>query len=390
MWRKKGLVVSVILLLAFGFGLERQLSEDNLNYMDQVVGIYSGQTSVTYQGLPIGRRITFHTDDLKLLKDNIPLVELISPSFGKSSTRVRYGKKMTTTYQEGVSPDFGVMRRMFPQRGRFINEQDVRERKRVVFLGDEIAEELFCDEEPIGKVVEIDNVPYQVVGVMKPKVQTSMSNGPDSRRVITPYTTFATVYGRDRLYSILIRPRDKTRSKELVKDVRRVLGRKYRFDPEDRYAVQVWDTIEMERIADKIFLGVNIFFGVVGSLTLIVAGVGIANILFVVVRERTREIGVKMAIGARKRHIIAQFLFESLFLTFGGGILGVALSLCVISAVHLIPADTGVLKYMGRPIFTPAVAYVTVAILMAISILSGVFPARQAVEVDPIEALRYE
>jgi len=381
--------MSVIMLLAFGFGLEKRLMEGQLNFSDRVVHVYSGQTSKSFEGLPIGRRIVFHVDDIKLLRDNVPLVGMISPSYGWNM-RVRCGDKMTTTFGEGVGPDFCYLRHMFPGKGRFINDVDVIERRRVVFIGDEIAEELFGDEEAVGKVVKIDDVPFTVIGVLKPKIQTSMSNGPDSRRVIIPYTTFVTLYGVRNLHSILIRPSDIRRSKELIKDVKRILGRKYRFDPEDEYAVRIWDDIEMQEIAKKIMLGLNIFFGVIGSLTLIVAGVGVANIMFVVVRERTREIGVKRAVGARRLHIIMQFMGESVFITCGGGLVGVLLSLAVISAFKLIPSDTGVLKYMGHPIFTPEVAYVTVLILTVISLLAGFFPAKQAADVEPIEALRYE
>jgi len=382
--------MSVIMLLAFGFGLERRLMEGQLNFSDRVVHVYSGQTSRSFEGLPIGRRIAFSMEDVDLLRGSVPLVGMISPAYGRWGMRIRYGEKMTTTYGEGVSPDFEHMRHMFPGKGRFINDADVVERRRVVFIGDEIAGELFGDEEAVGKVIKVNDVPFTVVGVLRPKIQTSMNNGPDSRRVIMPYTTFVTLYGVRNLHSILIRPSDVMRSRELVRDVRRVLGRKYRFDPDDEYAVRIWDDMEIQEIAKKIMLGLNIFFGVVGGLTLIVAGVGVANIMFVVVRERTREIGIKRAVGARRYHVIMQFMGESLFITCGGGAVGVMLSLAVISLVKLIPSDTGVLKYMGHPEFTPVVAYVTVAILTTISFLAGFFPAKQAAEVEPIEALRYE
>ncbi|OQX84971.1 MAG: hypothetical protein B6D63_03430 [Candidatus Latescibacteria bacterium 4484_7] len=383
--------ISVILLLAFGFGMEKRLMQGALNYSDRVVHVYSGETSVVYQGLPIGRSIRFHSEDIDLLRRHVPLVGMISPSYGRGGMRVRYGDVVTTTYGEGVAPDFGFMRHMFPaEGGRFINGADLRGRRRVAFLGDEIAHDLFGGDDPIGKTIMIDNIPYKVIGVMIPKIQTSMSNGPDSRRVIIPYTTFVTVYGRRTLGNILIRPADMSRSKELISEVRVTLGRKYRFDPEDRYAIRVWDDLEDMEIARKIMLGLNIFFGVVGSLTLIVAGVGVANIMFVVVKERTREIGIKRAVGARPVHILMQFIGESLFLTGGGGLLGIAVSIGIISLIHMIPSDEGVLKFMGHPIFSEPVAYVTVAILVAIALLAGFFPARQAASIEPIEALRYE
>jgi putative ABC transport system permease protein len=217
----------------------------------------------------------------------------------------------------------------------------------------------------------------------------SMRNGPDADRVIMPWSTFQTVYGQQRVNRILIRPADRARTKELISDVRGLLGRKYRFDPTDEYAVDIEDDIENETIGRRIMLGLNIFFGVIGSLTLVVAGVGVANIMFVVVKERTTEIGIKRAVGARRGGIIAQFMLESLLITGGGGALGIAVSWGVVRLVSTLPDDTGPLLFMGHPVFSSAVALVTVSILAAIALLAGVFPARRAAEIDPIDALRF-
>jgi putative ABC transport system permease protein len=382
--------MSIVLLLAFGFGLEKRMTEGQLNWADATVAVFSGETSKIYQGLPLGRGILFKVDDVAFLRENVPLVGLISPSYGRSM-RIRHGDVRTTSYGEGVAPDFMYMRHMFPQPGgRFINDADVKEQRRVVFLGDELAETLFEKEDPIGQLVEIDDIPFTVVGVMGSKMQTSMSNGPDAERIIIPHTTFATVYNQRNLYNMIIRPSDRMRSKELIRDIRHILGKKYRFDPEDEYAVQIWDTIEWEEIGKKIWLGFNIFFGVIGGMTLIVAGVGVANIMYVVVKERTKELGIKRAVGAKRWHIIMQFVGESFLLTGGGGVLGVAISLGVIGLVGMIPIDSGPMKYMGHPIFSWPIAIVVVVILTLIALLAGIFPAKQAADVDPVVALHYE
>ncbi len=382
--------MSVVLLLAFGFGLEKRLTEGQLNWADAVVSVWYGETSEVFQGLPRGRTIRFTIDDVKMIRDNIPLVEKISPSYGRDM-RLRNGDVRTTTYGEGVGPDFMYMRRTFPQAGgRFLNDADIIEQRRVVFLGDKIAETLFGENDPIGKTVEIDDIPFTVIGIMVPKMQTSMSNGPDEERAIIPHTTFATVYNQRNLYNFLVRPSDRAKSKELIADVKRLLGRKYRFDPEDEYAIRVYDTIEWEEIGKKIWLGLNIFFGLVGSMTLIVAGVGVANIMYVVVRERTRELGIKRAVGAKRWHIMMQFVGESFLLTGGGGLLGIAISLGVVGLVGLVPTDAGAMKYMGHPIFSWPIAIVVVCILTMIALLAGIFPAKQAADVDPVMALHYE
>ncbi|HVO76663.1 MAG TPA: ABC transporter permease [Candidatus Bathyarchaeia archaeon] len=382
--------MSVVLLLSFGFGLEKRLMEGSLNYTDATVSLYSGETSKAFAGLPMVRSITFTMDDVKLLRENIPLIDLISPSFGRWGMAVHRGDVRTTTYGEGVAPDFYYMRHFFQSTGRFIDDGDVLEERRVVFLGDGIATKLFGAEAPVGQMIEVDGLPFKVIGVMAKKVQMSMSNGPDADRIIMPYSTFMTVYNRQQVRSIMIRPADRTRSKELIGDIRDLLGRKYRFDPTDEYAIRVFDNIADEEIGRKITLGLDIFFGVIGSLTLVVAGVGVANIMYVVVKERTREIGIKRAVGARRRHIVAQFVAEAFFLTGGGGLIGILISVGVVGLVSLVPDTSGPLQFMGHPIFSKTVAFVTVAILVAIALAAGIFPARKAAEVEPIEALRYE
>ena len=382
--------MSICLLLAFGFGLEKRLTEGNLSFRDATISVYSGETSKIYQGLPLGRDIRFKLSDIDFLRENLPLVGMISPSYGRSF-RVRRGDTRTTTYGEGAGPDFMHMRRMLPQPGgRFLNDADIRDQRRVAFIGDEIAKTLFGSEDPIGQTIELDDLPYTVIGVMIPKLQTSMNNGPDSERVIIPYTTFSATYNWRYLYHILIRPSDRDRSAELVRDIRHLFGRKYRFDPDDEYAVRIYNFIEFEELGKKIWLGFNIFLGTVGALTLIVAGVGVANIMYVVVRERTHELGIKRAVGAKRWHIISQYIGESFLLTGGGGAIGIAMTLAVIGLISMVPTDSGVLKYMGHPLFSWPIAVVVVLILTVIALLAGVFPARQAASVDPVEALHYE
>ena len=178
--------MSVVLLLSFGFGLEKRLMEGSLNYSDAIINIYAGETSKLYQGLPMVRPVVFTMDDLDLLRENIPLIEMISPSFGRWGMVVSRGDVRTTTYGEGVAPNFYYMRHFFQSAGRFINDEDILEKRRVVFLGDGIAKKLFDKDDPIGQIIEIDGLPYKVVGVMAQKVQMSMSNGPDADRVIMP------------------------------------------------------------------------------------------------------------------------------------------------------------------------------------------------------------
>ena len=356
--------IAVVLLMSFGEGLGIQM--------------------------PKGRRVRMVEDDAWLLQRAIPMIDMISPQYRRTVT-LTYKKFSTTTECEGVNPGFEEMRRMYPAAGgRFLNEADLLHQRRVMFLGSEIAREIFGEEDPIGKTLMVDGIPFTLVGLMQKKIQTSMNNGPDTRRAVMPYTTFRTRYGYKYVNSMVVRPSDPTKQEVVKSEIYRVLGRKYDFDPTDERALGIWDFIENEKMGEKISIGIAIFLGSVGFLTLLIAGVGVANIMYIVVKERTREIGIKMAIGARRRYILAQFIFEALLIAMIGGGLGLLFSMGVISVVQLLPAEDGPMQFLGRPVLSHTIMFLTTSILMIIGLLAGFFPARKAAGLDPVESLRYE
>ncbi len=242
----------------------------------------------------------------------------------------------------------------------------------------------------MGKTVIINKIPFTVIGVMIDKLQMGMYNGPDWDKATIPATTFATIFGQQYLSNIVYRPKDVAQVEEVKAKISQVMGAKYKFDPKDKEALSLWDVIEGQRIFNKVLTGLQIFLGIIGGMTLLIAGVGVANIMYVAVKERTREIGIKMALGAKRLHVMSQFLLESLLIAIFGGTLGILLSLMIVQVWRAIPIRAEWMQWLGKPVISLEVAVITAAILGLIGIFSGVFPSQRAASVNPVNSLRYE
>ncbi len=382
--------LSIVLLLSFGEGLKRAFHKGKRGMGEGIGVLWPGNTTRAYAGMPSGRPIQLTDEDADLIAARIPEIAAISREY---STRrgITAGPKTVNARIRGVDPSFGPMRNIIPQAGgRFINALDLEAKRRSIVLGDELAQDLFGRQDVVGQTVLINQSSFLVVGVMQPKTMMGMYSGPDKNQASIPATTYKSMYGDKKVGNMVYQPASMEVADQAKAQIYRVLGAKYRFDPEDKRALGLWDTREDQKIMENIGLGIQMFLGVIGALTLFVGGMGVANIMYAVVKERTREIGVKMALGAKVRQIMAPFVMEALLMTVIGGLLGTMVALGLMAIIAALPLKGEAFDFMGRPTFSPAIAAATTFILGAIGTGAGYFPARRAATINPAESLRYE
>lgn len=378
---------AVVTLLAFGVGFERQMTINARGMGDGLVLVSGNRTTLPYRGFPERRRIRLMEEDVDLLRREVAGIDIVTPEYGTWGRYVSRGETRTEVFLTGVRPNYGKLRNVFAREGgRFLNDRDLADRRRVIVLGNEVKRLLFGDEPAVGEEVFVGRTPFTVVGIMAEKTQNSSYNARDQDRVFIPATTYQAVEGGGRYVNFLLfSPTEPELSGAVVADVRRVLGRKYTFDPADRDAVGVWDTNEMMKLFKYLFIGFNAFLGIVGSFTLVVGGVGVANIMFVVVQERTREIGVRRSVGARRRDILTQVLLEAVIIVAIGAVLGFGISVGIAELMTLIPIQ----EFVGSPEISTGVTLVTAGLLALVALTAGLLPARRAAALDPADALRW-
>ncbi len=382
--------MTVILLLAFGVGVRKQMSKNMHGIGEGIAIVWPGRTSIPFEGYGRDRRIRLTDEDIETLRREIKAIRRISPEYSYWGAAVRVEDRINRPNLTGVIPEYGPMRNIWWEPGgRWLNEPDLKYNRRVVFLGNSLRDFLFGENaNAVGKYVYINDTPFLVIGVMKKKTQNSSYNQRDQDRAFIPMTTFKSIFGYKYLSNFVYQISDPRDAKYVKQEVYNVLAKKYKFDPKDKETLGIWDTTEFDTFIFYFTLGFNIFMGIIGAITLIVGGIGLANIMYVVVTERTREIGIRRSIGAKRSHILGQFILEAFIIIGIGAIIGFILAVGIINLVAAIPSQ-GFKETVGTPELNLTVAFITMAILFIIGFLAGYFPARRASKLNIVDCLRY-
>ncbi|HUU28628.1 MAG TPA: ABC transporter permease [archaeon] len=384
---------NVVLMLSVGEGLHRQLGKGMRGMGQNIVVVWSGQTSKPFAGFGTGREMSLLEDDIETIRRNVPEIAQISPEYARWDNVLKVDGRTYSALYRAVYPCYQEMRNLVPEPGgRFINALDMEKNRRVIFLGNTARDKLFPDgEQAVGKTIMVNDIPFTVIGVLKKKLQISCYFGNDEYAAFIPSSTFRMIYGREQgMSNMIFLPRTPEETDKAKENFYQTMAAKYRFDPQDKNTYSMWDTHETGKIQDIITRGIQIFIGFIGCLTLLIGGIGVANIMYVVIKERTREIGIKMAVGAKQRYIIGQFVTESLLTVAIGGLLGIGLVAGLVKGIQMVPIKNEAMDLLGKPVFSALLALVCTTILGFIGLMAGIFPARRASSIDPVEALRYE
>ncbi|MBZ5540205.1 MAG: ABC transporter permease [Acidobacteriia bacterium] len=384
-------IISITLMVAASEGLGEGIQKQQETFGKDVMIVFSGRTSMQAGGARAGRVVRWGEDDYVQVAAESPACKYVMPELG-NELQVHSLFNSGTILTVGSLPAFREIRGVTVAQGRFYNQQDNEDGRRVAFLGSDTKKQLFASREALGATIWMNGIPYVVIGVMKAKDQDSSYDGRDVRKIFIPFNAMRRDFPNKppavehTVNRLLVAPWSLETHLDCVRQLRRSLGRLHDFDPRDKEAASIWDTVKNAQANRMIIVGMEIFMGAVGVVTLFLGGLGVMNVMLVSVRERTREIGVRMALGATRRSILRQFFLETVIVALLSGGTGLAVSYGFCALVNLLPMP----PFFAGLVASWKLAALSVTLLGGIAVLSGVYPANRAASVDPIEALRFE
>jgi putative ABC transport system permease protein len=401
-------VISVVVLSATGEGFQRG-NQHVLEELGRNVGIiWGGRTSLHAGGERAGRAIQLTVDDARALARESKMIAVVSPEIQRGGVSVKSAYNAAALMVHGIEPQYQAIRTIDLERGRLFRFTDEENALRVAIIGADATTQLFGSRDSIGETVRLNGIPYTVIGKIRKKDQDSNYSGPDNDKVFIPFSSMSRDLPRvgvtpgvvsqiivapqpwvvDQLPQVLDRRTGRIEDIDwpLEKEVRRVLGPRHRFDPSDRNAVAMWDTTLQTLMFGRMIQTMKDFFGIVGIITLALGGLGVMNIMLVAVRERTREIGVRKALGATTANVQRQFFLEGFALTMFSGAIGFAVAFALCAAVNLLPMPA---RFQGM-ILTWQAGAAAVGVLTLVGVITSTYPARRAALLPPVEALRFE
>ncbi len=401
-------MVSVVVLSAMGEGFQVGNGQVMRELGKNIGILWGGRTSMQAGGERAGRLVFLTLDDARALAAESSMVAVVSPELSRGGVRVKSGYNAATTNINGVEPQYQDIRTIELEYGRQLTWQDEEQVSRVAILGFDMAEQLFGKRNALGEVISFNGISYTVVGKMRKKNQDSNYSGPDNNKIFVPFATMARDMPRKDadngvLSDIIVTPKEWVVDRmpdvldgrtgriqditwPLEKDLRAVLARRHGFDPDDKDAIAMWDTSLQTMMFGRMIDHMKVFFTIVGVVTLALGGIGVMNIMLIAVKERTREIGVRKALGATTSNIQRQFFLEGFFLTMLSGGSGMLLAIGLCALINLAPMPG---RFAGM-LLSWNMALSSLGLLVLVGVVTSTYPARRAAELPPVEALRFE
>ena len=387
-------IISVILLVGLGIGFNVDQKEHLRTIGTDIAILFGGKTGAQAGGYAAGRDIRLTVGDALAIQERASLVKTVSPELRRTVSEVSQWNAASRPVR-GVWPEYQRFRSLEVEQGRLMSPQDEGDGRRVILLGSEANRQLFPGKPVIGEPLMVNGYNYTVIGVLKKKKQNgSYGSGPDNTQLFVPFSSMSRdcplpekpgiVQGM--VSNIVIEPVSPELHEQAITQVQHILAERHHYDPEDKEAIWIWDTLAGSKFTERIFAVMTFFFGAVAVLTLALGGIGVMNIMLVAVTERTREIGVRKALGATERDIRRQFLAESAIITIVSGVSGLVVGVGICLAMRFVPLP----DFIPHPVISPIAIIASLTTLTAITLFAGSYPALRAASLSPMECLRTE